>query len=201
MKIKPLYMYLFGIVLAVAVFFFVSSDSGTSQIPAQREIAGRQMPNDAVHKGLHNPGAQMPDKNNVDSTIIKHLEMLKTAVDKDPRDTLKLREYANFLSAAHKPDEALKYYERILKVNPERTDIILSVAYIHYTERNFDEAEKMLKSILSYDKNNLKVYYNLGAIAYSAGNKVKAKEIWTKLSKEHPKTAMGEMAKKAIAHM
>lgn len=201
MKIKPLYIYLFGIVLAVAAFFFISQDSGTSKIPAQNEIANRQMPNDAVHKGLQKTEAQSPDKNNVNSTVMKHLEMLKQAVDKSPKDTVKLKQYADFLAAAHQPGEALVYYNRILKINPKRTDVIFSVAYINYTERKFDEAEKLLKSVLSYDKNNLKVYYNLGAIAYSNGKKEKAKEIWEKLAKEHPNTAMGKMAQKSIKQM
>lgn len=201
MKVRPLYIYLFGIILAAAVFFIVSSNSGTSKVPAQSQIANKQMPNDDIHKGLQNPNSESPDKNNVNPEVMKHLEMLKKAVDASPNDTLKLREYADFLAEAHQQDEALKYYERILKVNPERTDIIFSVAYIHYTEKNFDEAEKLLKSVLTYDKNNLKVYYNLGAIAYSSGNKEKARQIWTKLAKEYPNSAMGKKAKKSTEQM
>ncbi len=201
MKIKPLYIYLFGIILAAAVFFIVSSDSGTSKVPAQSQIANKQMPNDEVHKGLQNPSTQAPDKNNVNPEVMKHLETLKKAVDASPNDTVKLKEYADFLAAAHQQNEALKYYERILKINPERTDIIFSAAYIKYTDRKFDEAEKLLKSVLTYDKNNLKVYYNLGAIAYSSGNKEKARQIWTKLAKEYPNSAMGQMAKKSAEQM
>ena len=198
MKIKPLYIYLFGVVLAVAVFFFVSYDSGTNTMPAQNNIANKQMPNDAIHKGLQNPNEQPPNKDNVDATVMKHLDMLKKAVDESPKDTVKLKEYADFLAAAHKPNDALEYYNRILKINPKRTDIIFSVAYINYTERKFDVAEKLLNSVLSYDKNNLRAYYNLGAIAYSSGNKEKAKKIWTKLANEYPKSAMGKMAKESV---
>ncbi len=201
MKFRPIYIYLLGIVLAVAVFFFISQDSGTSVAPSQSEIANKQIPQDDIHKGLQNPNGQAPGKDNVSDMVIKHLDMLKKAVDESPNDTLKLREYADFLAAAHKQDQAIEFYNRILKVNPKRTDIIFSVAYINYTNNKFDEAEKMLNRVLSYDKNNLQAYYNLGAIAYSSGNKDKAKQIWTKLAKDHPKTEMGDMAKKSLEQM
>ncbi len=201
MKIKPLYIYLFGIVLAGAVFFYVSQGSGTTNLPTQSEIANKQIPNDAVHRGLQNPNNQSPNKSNVDSTVMKHLDMLKKAVEASPNDTVKLKQYADFLAAAHEPGEALEYYNRILKVNPNRTDIIFSVAYINYTEKKFDEAEKLLKRVLSYDKNNLRAYYNLGAIAYSSGNKEKAKKIWTKLADDYPNSPMGKMAKESVKHI
>ncbi len=201
MKIKPLYIYLFGVVLAVAVFFFISHDSGMSNLPTQNEIANKKIPDDAVHRGLQNPNNQPPNKANVDATVMKHLDMLKKAVEESPNDTLKIKQYADFLAAAHKPDEALEYYQKILKVNPKRTDVIFSVAYINYTEKKFDEAEKLLTQVLSFDKNNLKAYYNLGAIAYSSGNKEKAKKIWTKLAEEYPNSSMGKMAKETLSHL
>ncbi len=199
MKIKPLYVYLLGIALAVVVFFIVSKESGKS-VTTQNNIVNQQMPQDNIHKGLSMNG-QAPNKNNVSKEIEQHMAMLKEAVEKSPNDTLKIREYADFLAAAHQQDQAMVYYDKILKVNPRRTDILSHIAYINYINRNFDNAEKYLKRIISVDKNNLQAVYNLGAIAFSRGDKAKAKQIWSKLAKEHPNTPMGNTAKKTLARL
>ena len=200
MKFKPLYIYLLGVVIAVVAFFIVSKDSGSSIAP-QNGIANQQMPQDDIHKGLSNPNGPPPNKDNVNQEVMKHLAMLKQAVEQNPNDTLKMRQYADFLAAAHQQDEAIEYYNKILKINPRRIDILSAVAYINYLNQKFDVAENYLNKILAVDKNNLEAQYNLGAVAFSSGDKAKAKQIWTKLAKEHPQTQMGETAKKTLSQM
>jgi len=65
-------------------------------------------------------------------------------------------------------------------------------------KRNFSEAEKDLEKVIKYDKNNLQAYYNLGAIAASKGDNDKAKEIWSKLIKDHPDAQIASTAKKSL---
>jgi TolA-binding protein len=72
------------------------------------------------------------------------------------------------------------------------------VANIHYTKHEFPEAEKYLNKVISYDKNNVLAYYNLGAIAASKGDKAKAKEIWTKIIKKYPNSHISETAKESL---
>lgn len=161
-----------------------------------QQVPDKQMPNDAVHKGL--TGGMQPGKDNVMDVVKQHLAMLKKAVDESPNDTAKIKQYADFLAAAHQQDEALVYYSKILNINPKRIDILFSVAYIHYTKREFPEAEKYLNKVLSYDKNNVQAYYNLGAVAVSKGDKAKAKEIWSRIIKDYPKSQIAETAKKSL---
>ena len=195
-NIKPIYIYGAGIIIAALVFIFLSQKDASDVVKAPGNIAGQQMPNDNIHKGLN--GAGQPDKDNVMEQVKQHLAMLKKAVEESPSDTLKIKQYAEFLAAAHQQDEALTYYNKILNVNPRRIDILFSVAYIQYTKQNFPEAEKNLNKIIYYDKNNVQAYYNLGAIAASKGDKAKAKEIWSKLIKEFPKAEISQLAKKSI---
>lgn len=195
-NIKPIYIYGFGIIIAALVFIFLSQQDVTD-ITKNPTAANQNIPNDEIHKGLGS-SAQPPSKNNVMSEVMQHLTMLKKAVDESPNDTAKIKQYADFLSAAHNPDEALVYYDKILKVNPRRTDILFSIAFINYNKQKFSDAEKCLDKVISYDKNNLTAYYNLGAIAASKGDKNKAKEIWSKLVKEHPKTQIAELAQKSL---
>lgn len=196
-NIKPIYIYGFGIIIAAFVFIFLSQQDATDITKNPGNIANQNVPNDEIHKGL-NGSVQPPNKDNVMATVMQHLTMLKKAVDESPNDTAKIKQYADFLSAAHKPDEALVYYDKILNVNPHRTDILFSIAFINYNKQNFSDAEKCLNKVISYDKENLTAYYNLGAIAASKGDKNKAKEIWSKLVKEHPKTQIAELAQKSL---
>lgn len=199
-NIKPVYIYGLGIILAVVVFFIISNQNPNSSTTATNDITNKEMPNDSLHKSLQMP-EEHPDKENVMASVMRKMETLKKDVEEHPNDTLKIKHYAQFLAAAHQSQEALKYFDKILKVDPKRIDILFSVAYINYTDRNFAEAEKILNKVISLDKNNLQAYYNLGAIAFSSGNKEKAKEIWSKLVKEHPKSEIGQLAKKTLSQI
>jgi tetratricopeptide (TPR) repeat protein len=196
-NIKPVFIYGFGVVLALVVFWIISSqNNSTSKVPAN-DITNKQMPNDSLHRSLQMPGNK-PDKANVMASVMKKMEKMKKDVEENPKDTVKIKQYAQFLEAAHQSKEALEYFDRILKIDPERIDILYSEAYINYRDRNFKDAEKLLHKIISIDKTSLQAYYNLGAVAFSSGNKAKAKEIWTKLVKQHPKSKIGKLAKKTL---
>ncbi len=195
-KIKPLYIYLIGIILTVIIFYFITQDSKQTN-PAPGNIAGNQMPQDQVHKGLQQP----PGASNVMPEVLQKMEKMKADVDSHPNDTLKVREYADFLAEAHQKDKALKYYQKILNINPKREDILFTVAFINYSNRNFAEAEKDLKLILNINRKNVQAYYNLGAIAASQGDKVKAEQIWTKLIMEFPDSPLAQNAKESITQL
>ncbi len=195
-KIKPLYIYLIGIILTIIIFYFITQDTKQT-IPAPGNISGNQMPQDQVHKGLQQP----PGATNVMPEVMQKMEEMKKDVDTHPNDTLKVREYADFLAEAHQKNQALIYYQKILNINPKRTDILFTVAYINYSNRNFAEAEKDLKQVLNFDRKNVQAYYNLGAIAASQGDKIKAEQIWTKLIMEFPQSSLAPRAKESITQL
>ena len=195
-KIKPLYIYLTGIMLTIIIFYFITQDTSQTT-PAPGNITGNQMPQDQVHKGLQQP----PGASNVMPEVMQKMEEMKKDVDAHPNDTLKVKQYADFLAEAHQKDKALVYYQKILNIDPKRKDVLFTVAYINYSNRNFDEAEKDLKQILNIDKRNVQAYYNLGAIAASKGDKVKAEQIWTKLIMEFPNSSLAQRAKESITQL
>lgn len=192
-------MYAAVVVIAIAVVVFTSwngsktSDSGV-------DIMQQQMPDDDIHKNLKKPD-DLPTKENVNESAIKQLEELKKSVEENPNDTLKLRQYADYLTMAHKQDEAISYYEKILKVNPKRTDIYISLAYIYFTQSDFNKAEEYTNRILSYDKNNVHALYNLGAIWASSNQKEKAKQVWERIVKEFPDTETSNLARNSLSRL
>jgi tetratricopeptide (TPR) repeat protein len=199
-KIKPLYIYIAGIIIAVIVFYFISENSSQTTSSSSK-IQSNQMPQDQIHGGLQNSSPQAPGKNNVMAGVIQKMDELKKDVDAHPNDTLKIRQFADFLAEAHQKDQALVYYQKILNVNPKRIDILFTVAYLNYLDKNFDAAEKNLNKILAVDKNNVNAYYNLGAIAVSQGNKTKAEQIWKKLAMDFPQSPLAQKAKESIKQL
>ncbi len=203
MKIKPLYIYAIVTLIATAVIVFVvlQDDNSVKQVTASADIMNKEMPKDNIHKGLTNPNQQAPSKNNVMENIKHEMDMMKKAVEENPKDTLKMRQYADLMGAAHQKDVAVQYYNKILKIDPKRTDIMFSLSYVYYMNHDLDNAEKMMKKVLNRDNSNLQAYYNLGVIAATKGDKDKAKEIWNKLIKDYPNSKEAGIAKSSISRL
>lgn len=198
MKFKIVYLYVIlaaGVI--VTLFILSSSDNKTPQVTAGN-IENQPVPDDEVHKGMQNPVGQNPSKSNVSQEVYQKMDNLKKEVESSPGDTVKMREYADFVSAAHRPDEAIKYYEKILDINPKRNDILFSLSMVYFGKQNYDKAEECTNKILKNDKNNTQAMYNLGAIAASKGEKERAKVIWNKLVTDYPGDEASQLAKSSL---
>jgi tetratricopeptide (TPR) repeat protein len=126
---------------------------------------------------------------------------LKNAVEKNPEDTLALKNYADFLSASHKMDEALTYYSKILQVDPRRADIRFSLAVIYYNKQDFVKCENENNLVLKYDPKNQMALYNLGAVAATRGEVVKAKDFWNQVIEINPDSETGKLAKESLTKL
>lgn len=200
MKFKPIYLY--GIVFIVlAVFVFVLSENNGNTSDTQSDITQQNMPNDDIHSQLKNPTSTSPNKDNVSEQYRLHLKELQDEVNKSPNDTLKLRELADFLSASHKTDEAISYYERILKIDPERKDIRFSLSFIYYTKGDLNSAEEQNEKVLAFEPDDEMALYNVGAIAASRGNKEKAREYWNKVLSINPDSETGKLASESLSRL
>ncbi len=197
MKFKPLYAYL-SLVVILIVFLVVFTQKNNS-IETPQDIANKEIPNDDIHKGLQN--GEAPSRSNVSADIIHKMEELKKEAEENPNDTLKLKEYADFLTEAHKPDEAIQYYQKILKVDPKRTDVYFALSFIYYNKHDYDKSEKYTNKILSYDKKNPLALYNLGAIWATKGDKNKAKEIWNEIITKFPNSEAAKTAEESLSNL
>lgn len=199
MKFKPVYIYGF-ILLAVITTLIVVSQSKSSKEIIKGDITQKQMPQDDVHKNLGTQ-QQNPTSANVNQEVFEKLEMMKKLADAKPTDTLKIREYADFLSAAHKPDEAITYYEKILSTDKKRKDIYLAITFDYYNLNKLDKAEEVTRRMLQIFPNDPMANYNIGAIEATRGNKEKAREIWNKLINNNPADKISELAKSSITKL
>lgn len=191
MKFKPIYLY--GIVAAaVVIILLIVSQTGTTE-KSSSDITNKEMPKDDVHKNLMGD----PSGANVSQEMKKKIDELKKSVEANPKDTLKMREYADFL-AAHKPDEALLYYQKILDIDKNRKDIYFGITFVYYNQGNLAKAEEVTRKMSAMFPDDPMVKYNIGAIEATKGNKDKAREIWTKLIQDYPDDKTAELAKNSL---
>lgn len=200
MKFKPIHFYGILVVVAVALLIVVGIEEApdTTEAPI---VNNQTMPDDDVHKQLKNQMSTSPGRENVSEEYKKKLAELREAVDTNPSDTLAMRNYADFLSASHKMNEAIPYYEKILKVNPKRTDIYFSLALIYYNKQDFEKCEQVNNDVLSFDPNNQMALYNLGAIAATQGNRGKAKDLWEKVISINAESETGKLANESLSRL
>jgi tetratricopeptide (TPR) repeat protein len=193
MKVKPVFVYLGVFIVFIAAVIFFSNTTKNSNTPSAINPQAK-MPDDDIHGKMKSQGnGDSPNKSNVMKEAVDKINNLKAGVEKNPNDTLKAREYADVL-IAHKPDEAIKLYERILKADPKRVDILLQLTFVYFNQGNIDKAEEYNSKVLMIDKNNLFAQYNLGGLAQARGNDKKAASIWQELAKKYPQTEIGRMA-------
>jgi len=200
MKFKPIYLYGAVALIAIAILIIVAiqENSNSTDITLSDE---QVMPDDDVHKQLKNQMNNSPGKENVSEEYRKRLTELKEAVDKNPSDTLAMRNYADLLSASHKMNEAIPYYEKIIEINPKRADIYFSLALIYYNKQDFVKCEELNNKVLSFDQKNQMALYNLGAIAATQGKMDKAKEYWNKVISINAQSETGKLAKESLSKL
>ena len=183
--------------LAVVVILLVFTQTGKEE-KLNVDITNKQMPMDNVHKNLTNGSMNNPNIAKISEEVKQKLEALKKDVEANPKDTLKMREYAKLLVVAHQPEEALVYYKKILEKDKSRKDIYFAMTFVYYSTRNLAKAEEVTLQMQKLFPNDPMVNYNVGVIEVNKGNKGKAREIWTKLIKDFPTDKTAELAKNSL---
>lgn len=191
MKIKTPYIYLAALIVILTVLIIITQSE--KNIVENKSISG-EMPNDEIHRNLQNQHGQVT----VNEETKKMMEEYEKALKENPKDTVKIREYADFLIMAHKIDEAIKYYERILSIDKKRKDILINLATIFYNKGDLDKATQFTNDILKLDKKDLTAIYNLGVIEATRGNHDAARKYWGKIVKEFPNSEIASIAKESL---
>lgn len=187
---------LFAIALIAGVIIF----SNSSNKKDETKNNSSQMPDDEIHKSMKD---QMSGHGSDDvMENVKHMMMqMQKKIEANPEDTLSMREYADMLAMGHKPDEALKYYQMILKKDSRRVDILFGVTNAYYLQQDYVNAELTTKQILKIEPKNLQAMYNLGAIAAQKGDKERAKQIFKEIVDKFPGTEAAQLAKDGITRL
>jgi len=193
MKIKTTYIYLTIIAAVViwGVFILIkepATRTKTKQIPVMPKAAHNQF----------NSSLPKPTKSNVNKSFLNKLSSLKKEIEKNPSDTLSMREYADLISLSHNPEEGNKYYLKILKINPKRIDILFALVSNYYNLRKIKKAEKFNNKILKISPNNAGAMYNRGIFLALKGKTKEAHKIWETILRKFPNSPIAKSALKNI---
>ncbi len=191
MKIKTPYIYLLALIILIAGLITLSRIQKQTK---NEEKTLNQMPDDDIHKNLKNHLGMMELNEETKKVIEEYENALKT----NPNDTLKMREYAEFLAMSHKIDQAQELYEKIYKIDNKRKDVLLALTTIYFNKGELDKATDFSNKILMLDKNDLYAIYNLGVIEATKENFDIAQKHWENILKESPDSEIGILAKKSI---
>ena len=197
MKFKPIYLYGTVAVIAIVILFIISQQNSHEQDDFHQSTE-QSMPEDDIHKQLFEQGNTPPSKENVSDEYRKRLAELKDAVEKDTKDTVAMKNYAEYLAAAHNMAEAIDLYEKIIAIDPKRTDIHFALSIIYFTKKDLIRSEAENNKVLTYDPNNQMALYNLGAITATKGDLERAKEYWNQVIKIDMESKTGKLAKESL---
>lgn len=200
MKFKPIYLYGVVLIIVVVLLIIFSQGKDSNQDPEMMGLQSENIPDDDIHNQLKTQESN-PTKDNVTENFHKRMAELKQAVDNSPNDTIKIKDYADFLAAAHKTEEAIQMYDRILKIDPKRTDIYFSITLLYYNRKDLLKAEEYNEKVLKYDPTNSMALYNRGALAATRGDKEKARTIWEKIINDDPDSEVGNLAKQSLTRL
>jgi len=201
MKFKPVYLYGLITIIAITIFIVVIINESSNTVQSPMMMNNEQMPDDDVHKQLMNQGDNSPGKENVSAEYKRKMAELENAVNENPSDTIALRQYADYLTASHKMNEAIPYYNKIIEINPRRADIRFSLAIIYFNKQDFAKCKEENEMVLSFDPQNQMALYNLGAIAATQGKIADAKEYWNKVVSIDSESETASLAKESLSKL
>jgi tetratricopeptide (TPR) repeat protein len=200
MKFKPIYLYGLLVVVTLVILIVVSQQNSIESGNINFDQS-QNLPDDEVHKQIQNQRSNTPSKENISESFKQKLSGLRTEIEKNPEDTVAIKEYADLLAASHKMDEAIIYYEKILERDKKRSDIYFSLSLIYFIKKDFVKAEDQNKKVLNYDLQNQMALYNIGAIAATQGDVDKAKKFWDQVIKINPQSETGRLAEESLAKL
>ena len=130
----------------------------------------------------------------------------KNLVDEDDQSFSALLGYANTLSNLKEYEDALVYVNKALKVSPENPNALVSKKYMRLglanskvTDKEYDEAERILNENFESFKNDKETLLNLANLYLISNQPEKAKEAYKTLGLD-PKNKLISLNGIALAH-
>ncbi len=109
--------------------------------------------------------------------VFRAREILANIEPSELKDEESLSDYGFLLFLTHQPEEALKYLERALELNPNCFIAHARISAIYILIDKFEEAEKHLTKALELSPERVELLYNLSVIKFRQGRYEEALEI------------------------
>jgi cytochrome c-type biogenesis protein CcmH/NrfG len=142
------------------------------------------------------PAATAPQPKPVDPSRARALEAAAAAA---PRDATPRVELGNLYFDAEQYDQAIRWYENALKIQPKAVDVSTDLGVAYYYSNQPDRAIEQLNHSLSIDPRHAKTLLNLGIVrAFGKQDLKGASDAWQKAVEVSPDSEEGRAAKRAL---
>jgi tetratricopeptide (TPR) repeat protein len=119
-----------------------------------------------AYMGQYQPGSKHARDLEIAQKAIDYLEKFVQAYPEDKK-AQKAREFlVSMYLATDRYDDAIKFYQEMLKTNPKDSKAMSSIAQMYFKKGDFDTAVVWLKKRLEVEGNNPEVYYLIGVQAW-----------------------------------
>jgi tetratricopeptide (TPR) repeat protein len=132
----------------------------------------------------------------VDETKVNALKAVADREATNPRPRVEL---ANLYFDAQKFDDAIRWYEAALKLNPNDVNVSTDLGVSYYYTNNPDKALAQLDRSLEIDPKHAKTLLNIGIVkAFAKQDLEGASQAWQQVIQLAPDSPEGQAAKRAL---
>jgi tetratricopeptide (TPR) repeat protein len=114
------------------------------------------------------------------------LQLLKKAIEEKPDQPEMISRYANVLFNMGRFDEALKWYGRVIELQPDNLDARSLRGAVYWRLSRIDEAATDLQDVLRRDPSHIPSLYGMFLLSLHRHDVPSAEEFFGKLQKVDP---------------
>ena len=174
-----------GIALGLIAGWIIGSQQAAVRTPAAAQVAA------AAPAGDAEPRAAILDETKVNA--------LKAVAEREATNPKPRVELANLYFDAQKFDDAIRWYEAALKLNPNDVNVSTDLGVAYYYTNNPEKALEQLDRSLKIDPKHPKTLLNIGIVkAFGKQDLDGASKAWQKVIELEPDSPEGQAAKRAL---
>jgi len=175
-----------GIAFGLIAGWIIGSQQGAVRTPAAAPVAAAAPAGDAEP-----PRAAILDETKVNA--------LKAVAEREATNPKPRIELANLYFDAQKFDDAIKWYEAALKLNPNDVNVSTDLGVAYYYTNNTEKALEQLDRSLKLDPKHAKTLLNVGIVkAFGKQDLEGASKAWQQVIELAPDSPEGQAAKRAL---
>jgi len=155
------------------------TDDSAMALKILNKIASRDSENGAVHTEL---SSIFREKNEFDKAINYSLKAVKT----DPSNPVYLNDLGVSYSMAGKIQDALKAYDKVLQVAPDKVITIFNSAILYLKEKQYQRAELSFEKARVLKPDNTRILFFLAETQFELGKFTSAKKLYNTIIALNP---------------
>ena len=175
-----------GIAFGLIAGWIIGSQQAAVRTPAAAPVAAAAPAGDAEP-----PRAAILDETKVNA--------LKAVAEREATNPKPRVELANLYFDAQKFDDAIRWYEAALKLNPNDVNVSTDLGVAYYYTNNTEKALEQLDRSLKLDPKHAKTLLNVGIVkAFGKQDLEGASKAWQLVIELAPDSPEGQAAKRAL---